>query len=316
MITSLLSMANNALCSSHYKLARPSASVSSAGGIPYDEEQAAETQAAPLQTSSAASSEDRFAASLAARLRETGLTGPEAPEKIAEVTAQAQETVSRIRREEGAAEANRAKALILTAADAGNASQVIAGVTAGGAPAPAGGPPPAASEEEEEEDENHNGIPDDEEEADELYGVAAAATEAEEAGEDEETAAEDLKASVASPSADSVASRAGEKVADEAEAEAASAPPPPPPQSGGPAEAYSAVKSALDEIEAFAPSVSKEAGGIDLFTLVNKAGAAVAARTPASGFGAYAEASVTPKAYQAAYSGRLPNPGSLLSVRV
>ncbi|MDR1038541.1 MAG: hypothetical protein LBT40_18825 [Deltaproteobacteria bacterium] len=319
MISSLLSMANNALIYTHKPVTRAGGASPPINGPSYqDEREVRESESRYVGETRPAAQEDRFSESLASRLRETGLTGPDSAERIAAVTDQAREVVSQIRREDGAAEANRAMAQILTEASADNAEEVIAAVasgqgagelamasqssssparSAGARPAgpPPGGPPPAAAEDDEDDEET----------------LAEYLERLREESLEEEAAktAEDLKESVASTSADEVAGLAADRIADELAT--SSAVPPAPPRAET---AASAVRSALDEIEAFAPQAAKADVEGKFFSMVNKAQAQSAGAYGSSGYGA-AQSSVPP-AYQAAYSGRVPNPGSLLSVRV
>ncbi|MDR2613461.1 MAG: hypothetical protein LBG06_11830 [Deltaproteobacteria bacterium] len=281
MISSLLSMANNALSYSYKPVSRPGAPPASGAAYQEDREIRGSEARGPRESDGAGLRQDRFSESLAGRLKETGLSGPEAPARIAEVTAKAQEIVSRIRAEEGAAAANSAKARILTAVSAENADAVLAGVAAGAAPRAVSRP---------------------------LPGEGAAP------GQQAAKTAEDLKESAAAPSAEEIARRAADRLADEA-ADAADSPPP---AGTGERGAASAVRSALDEIEAFSPAAAEAEAdaGLGFFSLVNKAEAAGAARIPSPGLGFPAEAGAAPRAYQAAYQNRLPGPGSLFSVRV
>ncbi|MDR1312654.1 MAG: hypothetical protein LBQ12_02915 [Deltaproteobacteria bacterium] len=291
MISSLLSLANSAI-TNYRPLARVGGAPPSASGASYLEEQEireAENGSSLSEAKSAAPS-DRFSESLASRLKETGLTGPEAGEKIAEITAQAREVVSRIRREDGPAEANRAKAQLLTSVTADNAGAILASVSSATAPPlPGDGDLPASSA---------------------------------------SGGAEGLKESASSPSAEEIAARAAEKL--EGKGPAGPPPPAEEEEDTGEGDdefltgsesAASAVRAALDEFEAFAPQAAKAAAESRFFSLVNSAEAREAAsRGPATTFGGFAgyagEGSSGPRAYQAAYSNRAPIPGSLLSVRV
>jgi hypothetical protein len=278
MISSILSMANNALIYGHRPVAARTGAAAPADGFSYREEQEVrETETSSVESRQPAQ-EDRFTASLAARLRETGVTGPDGAERIARVTSQAREIVSQIRREDGQAEANQAMAQILTTATGENADVVLAGIAAA-RPAPSASKPLPGEE----------GVP----------------------AETAEMTPEDLKASVSTPSDEEIARRAADKVADKA-AEAQASPPPRPVTEN----AASAVRTALDEMEAFAPAAAKADVERNFMSLVNKAEAAGAYQAaPANG--QYAQfASSAPRAYQAAYSANRPGPGSLLSVRV
>jgi hypothetical protein len=273
MISSLLSAANNAaLYSCHKPVARAGLQT---GGFSYlEEREASEAQNRPQGEVRQAARQDRFAESLAARLKETGLTGPGASERIAEVSAQAQEIVSRIRREEGGAEANRAKARILTLATAENADAVLGSVASSAA-----APSPGAD------------------------GTAAPGAPS-----------GDPEGSLPAPSADEIARRAAARLAEEEAAPPTEAPP-----EGGGSNAASAVRGALDEIEAFAPGVSRADSAGQFFKLVNKAAAQPSAQAAGYGAAAYGGAyggSTAPAAYQASYAARTPWPGSLLSVTV
>jgi hypothetical protein len=288
MISSLLSMANNALIYTHKPVARAGGAVPPVNGPSYqDEQEVRENESRHVSETRPAAQEDRFSESLASRLRETGLTGPDSSGKIGEVTAKAREVVSQIRREDGASEANRAMAQILTSATGENADAVLSGIAARHS-VPTQGKNPLPGEEE---------IP-------------------------EETASrtpQDLQESAAEPSADEVARRAADLAAEKAAKSQAV-----PPASSGTRDTASAVRSALDEIEAFSPQAAKADAEGKFFSMVNKAeaqGVAAAASSygayGSGGYGAYGQpGSSVPPAYQAAYSGRLPNPGSLLSVRV
>ncbi|MDR3152964.1 MAG: hypothetical protein LBW85_01520 [Deltaproteobacteria bacterium] len=266
MISSLLSLANNALAGSPYRaFARPAAPVGAASY--YDEKEAKEAESNARRPTGPASAEDRFSGSLAARLKETGLTGPESAERIARVTAQAREVISRIRREDGIAESNRAKAQILSSATAENAEAVLGAVASG------------------------------------TSGFKAGPAEA----------AEEIAARAAEKLAAEEAAEAAEK-ADEGNEEAAVSLSGAGPASGG---AAAAVLAAISETGGAFPEAARADAGTGFISLVRKAEAGEAPQA-AAGFAAGrgdADAAI-PRAYQAAYANRLPNPGSLLSVRI
>jgi hypothetical protein len=281
MISSILTMANNALIYNYKPVSRAGGAAPPPGNVSYREEQETRgTETRDFKENGAAGRADRFSDSLATRLRETGLTGPDASSRIAQVTSQAREVVSQIRREEGAAEATRAMAQILTTVTGENADVALSAV-ASSRPAPSAGNQQAPADE----------IPE----------------------ETAERTPEDLKESVSAPSAEEIARRAADRVADQAARSQAKA------TAGSETEgAASAVRSALDEIEAFSPDVAKAGAERQFFSMVNKAEAQEAVSSGrASSYGPYGFQSEgsAPRAYQVAFAGRL-NPGSLFSVRV
>ncbi|MDR2338647.1 MAG: hypothetical protein LBF40_00685 [Deltaproteobacteria bacterium] len=130
MISSIITLANNALLYNGVLAANQARYGYQSAGA------AQRTEAEKYQESKPDSIEEakkkkislseKFEESLAARLKETGLTGPEASQRIAELTQDASVRVQEVRKEQGDQEANRLMAEILTQASGTDAAQSVA----------------------------------------------------------------------------------------------------------------------------------------------------------------------------------------------
>ncbi|MDR2351934.1 MAG: hypothetical protein LBF22_02025 [Deltaproteobacteria bacterium] len=118
MISSILTLANNALLYS----GKSTVNHAKYGFVPVEEvnpkseeEKSVSTKPQSIEEVQGNSNVTKnFEESLKRHLKETGLTGPEAKERIAELTKEANQLVSEVRSEEGTLEANRLMASILT----------------------------------------------------------------------------------------------------------------------------------------------------------------------------------------------------------
>ncbi|MDR2349848.1 MAG: hypothetical protein LBF41_04370 [Deltaproteobacteria bacterium] len=293
MISSLLTMANNALLYNGKTLASaPRQDVNAANETSLTEDYVylSDSVEETEETPSILASTDKFTESLIARLKETGLSGSANLETLAAAAEAANQVVAAVSEKDGALAANQMKALILQNASGEDPEGSIAKAveTYAAAVTLEAATEKAAKEKEEKEEEE-------EEEA------AAALIEEEIAKKTEEKIAREAerKAAATAETAEGEAAVVEEKSAD----------------------IVAAIRSAVEEIENLSLVKGEASLGIDsVLSIFTK----VKAEIGQTADGKFAAATENVDGYgqnvfqsnRAFYGSGHPNPGSLLSLRV